>query len=262
MRTGEGPLKTGGRKMADHKGKEPHVLYCDAHKGNSSVYVENHERTFGKKPLPHGKKKEIITHWQQDLGIETIKSVLSYEVYGKEGEEAREVPNRTYAFTLTREVLDELGGRDALRPILKRIEQRALLSFLTGIDHDYEWEVFHKPENCYPQDASLEELEGLRDELDNEMPKALGCIGKVIFQQRIPWEISYDFETARLQLYSRFAYTGLEEGEKWWPTGSMNWAERAEYRPQTATTKGLGEGLDGLAHLQAHVLACLRADTT
>ena len=42
--------------MSDHKGKEPHVLYCDAHKGNSQAFRDGYDRTFGKKPLPHGKR--------------------------------------------------------------------------------------------------------------------------------------------------------------------------------------------------------------
>ena len=42
--------------MSDHKGKEPHVLYCDAHKGNSQAFRDGYDRTFGKKPMPHGKK--------------------------------------------------------------------------------------------------------------------------------------------------------------------------------------------------------------
>jgi len=40
----------------DHKGKQPHNLYCDAQKGTNPAYREGYDRIFGKKPRPHGKK--------------------------------------------------------------------------------------------------------------------------------------------------------------------------------------------------------------
>jgi len=62
--------------MSDHKGKEPHVLYCDAHKGNSQAFRDGYDRTFGKKPLPHGKKYpwyEVSATWGEGVQVKEQK---------------------------------------------------------------------------------------------------------------------------------------------------------------------------------------------
>ena len=52
--------------MADHKGKPPWNLLCDAQKGTNPAYREGYDRIFGKKPLPHGRRDEDVAKQKEN----------------------------------------------------------------------------------------------------------------------------------------------------------------------------------------------------
>jgi len=216
--------------MADHKGKEPHVLFCDAHKGNSSAYCDGYERTFGKKPLPHGRKDRkhtIYLDWPETFGLIRRRSNLAWEEYvqildGNAEGEHRRVENRTYAFRMTREDVVDLGGHKSpeILAFLECIEKRAFLAYLLE-DEDTEtnvgWELFHKPQNCYAERAYLIDVRQEPDRVDlgEKILDSQSSEGLYVYQIRVPWEVLYAADTEEVQFYARFAFTRLVEGEEW-----------------------------------------------
>ena len=74
--------------MADHKGKPPWNLLCDAQKGTTPAYRDGYERTFGKKPLPHGRNGRIECPswwdrklWDEIVGEKDLASLSEGELY-------------------------------------------------------------------------------------------------------------------------------------------------------------------------------------
>ena len=205
--------------MADHKGKPPWNLYCDAQKGTNPAYRDGYDRIFGKKPLPHGgaKAKTIHTDWYKELGIDVIKSVLAYETYCHEdGREDRTVPNVTYSVLISKEIAADIG-LEGLKLLTKRIEQSSLLCWLAS----YDTGIYMKPEGDVAKLATNEDIAALlaEDWMDKEIPRVLleehKTRNQLILQRRVDWEIKEaDFEGYHMHLYGRFAWLWLAPEEK------------------------------------------------